>query len=199
MKRAKAVFVAILAFSLAGCVLLGKPKPVPTPPPVPQPAPAPVPPPEPLSIPQTHVDFPAPQTLNPESLVTSPPVEEPAPQVPAKPAPQLPRSHTAAAPPQPKQPVDPPPAEPSRPLVQEILPENVQKQFQSSAEKHMADTNALLVAPHRRLNANERRMEGDIRQFLELSRQAVSSGDMRSADQLAERAYILAKELLGGK
>jgi hypothetical protein len=198
MKRAKVVLVAILAFSLAGCVLLGKPKAVPTPPPLPQPAPAPAPPPEQLSIPQTHVDLPTPQPVNPDSLVTSPPVEEPAPQVPAKPAPQQQRPHPAAAPPQPK-PADPPPVEPARPPVQEILPENVQKQFQSSAEKHIADTKGLLAAPHRRLNANERRMEGDINQFLELSKQAVASGDMRSADQLAERAYILAKELLGGK
>jgi len=57
----------------------------------------------------------------------------------------------------------------------------------------------LTAAQQRHLTANERRMVRDINQFLNQSDQAEASGDMRSADQNAERSYILAKELQSGK
>ena len=121
---------------------------------------------------------------------------EPPPPAQPKPAP-APARRTPG--PQPK-PADPPPSEPSRPPIQEILPADVQKQFQASAQKHKADTRALVVEAQRRhLTANERRVLVDIDQFARLSDQAEKSGDTRSADQLAERAHILAKELQSGK
>jgi hypothetical protein len=77
----------------------------------------------------------------------------------------------------------------------------VEKQFEASAQKHKADTLALLAEAQRRgrLTATERRVIADINQFLKQSEQAEKDKDMRSADRLAERAYILAKELQNGK
>lgn len=194
MRRAKVVLVAAMAISLAGCVLSGKPKTVAAAPAPPKPS-APAPPPEPLSIPQTRVDLPAPQPVNPEALATAPPVE-PAPPVPVKPAQPAQRgNHTAAPPPKP---AEQPPADPPRQPIREILPADEQKHFQAHAEQRQADTRALLAGAKPR-SATERRMVGDINQFLKQSVQAEASGDMRSADQLAERAYILAKELQSGK
>jgi hypothetical protein len=96
--------------------------------------------------------------------------------------------------------VEQPAPEPARPPIQEILPADVAKQLQASAQKHQADARSLLAAAQRRLlSAGERRKVADIDQFLKQSEQAELSQDMRSADQLAERAYILAKELQSGK
>ena len=72
MTRATVVLVAALAIPLAGCAWSGKPKAAVIPAP-PQPA-APAPAPEPLSIPQTRVDLPPPQPLDPAAVVTAAPV-----------------------------------------------------------------------------------------------------------------------------
>ena len=195
MRRVKVVLVAALAIPLAGCLLSGKPKTVAAPAP-PQPA-APAAPPEPLSIPQTHVDLPAPQTVVPEALATAPP-EQPAPQVQVKPA--APPPKPAQSPVQQPKPVDQPPPEPLRPPIQEILPAEVENTLKKQLQEHKEGTEALLAGAGRRnLNGNERRMEALIKQFLTQSAQAETTGDLRSADRLAERAYILAKELQSGK
>jgi hypothetical protein len=199
MRRAKVALVAALAIPLAGCVWSGKPKTVATVPAPPMPA-APAPPREPLSIPQTHVILPAPQPVNPEALVTAPPAE-PAPPVQVRPA-APPPSRPAHAQTQPPKPVDPPPPEPSRPPIQEILPADEEKQFQVHAEQRQAAARALLAVAAKgrgHLTAKEKKAMADIDQFLKQSEQAEASKDMRSADQLADRAYILAKELQSGK
>ncbi len=200
MRRAKVVLVAALAIPLAGCLLSGKPKTVAATPAPPVPA-APAPPPEPLSIPQTQVNLPAPQPLDPAALATAPPVAAPQPGTPKPAAPPQRAVRPAPAPqPKPPEPVETPAPEP-RPPIQEILPANVEKEFEASAQKHKTDTRALLAEAQRRghLTANERRVIADIYQFLKQSDQAESNKDMRSADRLAERAHILAKELEGGK
>jgi len=201
MRRAKVVLVAALAIPLAGCLLSGKPKTVAATPAPPVPA-APAPPPEPLSIPQTQVNLPAPQPLDLAALVTAPQVEAPLPVTPKPAVPPPQRAVRTAPAPQPKppEPVETPAPEP-RPPIQEILPANVEKEFEASAQKHKTDTRALLAEAQRRghLTANERRLIADIYQFLKQSDQAESNKDMRSADRLAERSYLLAKELQGGK
>jgi hypothetical protein len=192
MRPAEVILVAAMAISLAGCVTAGKPKPVAAVPAPPQPVVA-APAPQPLSIPQTRVDLPAPQPVNPQALATAPPAEPPAPVQPKAAAAPVRRAPA----PQPK--ADPQP-EPSRPPIQEILPAEVQKQLQASAQRHKAEIRTLLAqAQRRRLTAAERGAVARINQFVKLSDDAEKSGDMRSADELAERAHILAKELQSGQ
>jgi hypothetical protein len=201
MRRLKVILVAAMAIPLAGCLLIGKPKALPAAPAPPQPV-APATPQE-LSIPQTDVDLP-PRQNDPDKKAfnTQAPVE-PAPEVEPKPAPPQPAQQHVQHPPPvqaPKPVVETPPAEPSRPPIQEILPPDEEKRLQHSAEGHRAETGALLaVARRRHLTAKENQKVEDINQFLKQSEQAESNKDMRSADQLAERAYILAKELQGGR
>jgi hypothetical protein len=204
MRRAKIVLVAILTIALAGCVLSGKPKTVAAPPAVPQPVAA-TKPPEPLSIPQTDVKLPAPQPVVRDALNTTTP-EEPPPPAPAKP----PASTTPRAPsrpggaPLPKTPPELPPAaapepeQPPRAPIQEILSPDEQKSYKDRAHKFQTDTHSLLSGAKLH-TTNQKRQEQEINNFLKQSEQAESSGDLRLALQLAERAYTLAKELQGGK
>jgi hypothetical protein len=197
MKRLKVILVAAMAIPLAGCLLIGKPKALPAPPAPPQPA-APATPQE-LSIPQTQVYLPPRQVPKNEAFNTAQ-APEPAPEVEPKPAPPQPHTPRAAPPQAPKPVVETPPSEPPRPPIQEILPPDEEKRLQHSAEGHRADTLALLaVARRRHLTARENQKVEDINQFLKQSEQAETGKDMRSADQLAERAHILAKELQGGR
>lgn len=197
MRRVEVILVAAMALSLGGCAPLGKKKPVAVAPAPPQPPP-PAPAPQPLSIPQTQVELPAPQPVDPDALATAPPAEPPAPAQP-KPVP-APVRRAPPQPPQPKADPAPPPPEPTRPPIQEVLPAEVRKQLQASAQRHKAETRALLTqAQRRRLTASERSTVARINQFVKLSDDAEQSGDMRSADELAERAHILAKELQSGR
>jgi len=198
MRCAKVVLVAVITIPLAGCVLSGQPKTVPTGPAPPQAA-APVPPPEPLSIPQTHVELPAPQPLNPDALNTAQTVET-APPAPAKPPAQT-KAPQHLAPAQPKPPDPQPQAEPEQPPrtpIQEILTDDEKRVLRDRAHGHRAEAGSLLASAKPR-NANQRRAEAEIRQFLKQSTEAESAGDMRLADQLAERADTLAKELQSAK
>jgi hypothetical protein len=200
MRRILIILLAAITLILSGCVLNGKPKAVAAPAVVPQPAVA-APPPEPLSTPQTQVQLPAPQPWNPDALNTAPP-PEPTPQPTPKPAQQTTRRPPPApAAPKPVEPtVEAPPVEPSRPPIQEILPADEQKRLQVSAQKHKEEVRALMAAAmRRRRTANENNTIKNITQLLKLSDQAENSGDMRSADEFAEKAYFLAKDLPSGK
>ena len=112
MRSGKAVTVVLLAISLAGCVLRGKPPvaasvPVaPAPTPLPKP---PAPPPEPLSEPQTKVTLPAPQPLTPEAYASTLPPDEP------PPPPSNPRPTTRSG--------GRPPAAAPKPVARQALPE----------------------------------------------------------------------------
>jgi hypothetical protein len=72
----------------------------------------------------------------------------------------------------------------ARQPIQEILPADEKKRLQDSAEDSR-NRARLLVMP--------------VEQFLKQSLQAEAGGDLRLADQLAQRAYTLAKDLAGGK
>jgi hypothetical protein len=188
-----------MTIPLAGCLLNGKPKTLAGAPAPPQTA-APAPPAEPLSIPQTHVDLPAPQPLNPDALATAQPVETPPPAQPKPAPPQKPAHTPAASSAKPSDPQTPAaePEQPTRPQIQEILPPDEESRLRDSAHGHQAQAAALLAAA-KPTTANQRRAEAEIRQFLKQSVEAETAGDMRLADQLAERANILAKELQSGK
>jgi hypothetical protein len=144
------------------------------------------------------------QALNPDALKTAPQVE--ATQVQAK------QVTTTAPPPhqnrtQPAKPPDPPatvpdttPAPEPRPLIQEIVPADVQKQLEVKAEDYKAQVGTLLAAAHRHgLNSSERNTEQSIKNMLKLADQAEANKDMRAAAEYAEKAYVLAKELRSGK
>jgi hypothetical protein len=201
MRHAQLILVAAIAIPLAGCVLSGKPKPVAAAPAPPQPA-APAPPPEPLSIPQTQVQLPAPQPLNPDALNTES-HEEPAAQVQPKPTPPPPRAaHPTNA--GPAKPADTPPVtdqqpapEPARTLIHEVLPEDQRNRLRDDAHSHQDQTRKILAEVRPR--KNQMRARNEIEQFLKQSQDAETAGDMRLADQLAERAHTLAKELQSGK
>lgn len=192
MRRVEIILVAAVAFSLVGCALSGKPKPVAATPAPPQPAAAPAQP--ALSIPQTQVYLPAPQPVDPEALATAPLAEAPAPAQPR------PVAAPARRPPAAQPKAEPAPAEPpARPPIQEVLPAREQKRLQVSAQKHKAAIRAVLAqVQRRRLTDAEQSTIAHVYQFVKLSDDAEKSGDMRSADELAERAHILAKELQSG-
>jgi hypothetical protein len=200
MTRVQVVLVAVITIPLAGCVLSGKPKTVAATPAPPQRA-APAPPPEPLSIPQTQVVLPAPQPVDLKALETTTPPVEPAPPAPVRPAapPPRPRNPPANLP---RTPDPPPPAaepeQPPRPPIQEMLSPDAQKQLRDSAHDHRDGARHLLAGAKIR-TANQKRAKTEIDQFLKQSEDAENTGDMRLADQLAERAHILAKELQSGK
>jgi len=204
MTRAQVLLVAVLAIPLAGCVLGGKPKTVAAAPAPPRPAVPPLPP-EPLSIPQTQVELPAPQTLNPDALITAP-QEETRPQAQTKPATPTTRAPHPPAP-QPRatdtqSPVPEPaaeqPTEPARAPIHEIMPDAERNRLRDEAHGHQEETRKLLREAKPK-TANQKRAKDEIDQFLKQSQDAENAGDMRLADQLAERAHILAKELESGK
>src|SRR5690242_19185411 len=94
MSGVSKIVIVVLAWSLASCEMspLGRAKTPPTPAPEAaktEPPPAPSVPSEPLSIPQTQVQLPRPQPIDPEALAT-PPVT-----VAAEPASQRPPHRTA--------------------------------------------------------------------------------------------------------
>jgi hypothetical protein len=197
MRRAKIILVAALALFLAGCILKGKPKTIAPPPTAPPPA-APAQPPEPLSIPQTQEQLPPYQILKPDALKEAdPPAQaKPAPAVlpPTKPKPPVGPTKPAETAPDPQAP------EPRSP-IREILPADVEKQFQDSAERHKLETRNLLATARKRggLNANEKSTIDTINELLRQCDQFEKSRDMRSADEYAEKAYLLAKDLQNGK
>jgi hypothetical protein len=205
MTRAQVLLVAVLAIPLAGCVLGDKPKTVAAASAPPKPAVPPAPP-EPLSIPQTQVELPAPQTLDPGALTTTP-QEEPPPQAQTKPAapankpPRLPAASSnkpADTQPPVPEPAAEQPAEPTRPAIHEIMPDAEKNRLRDEAHGHQAETRKLLREAKPK-TANQKRAKDEINLFLKQSQEAETAGDMRMADQLAERAHILAKELESGR
>ena len=111
MKLTEAILAACMAMSLAGCALRGAPKTAHTTPPAPNPVvtqAVPPPPPAPLSIPQTNVDLPKSQPLDPEALVTLPPPPEPPAETST--ATRSPRRPPGAVPTAPPRTETPPPA-----------------------------------------------------------------------------------------
>src|ERR1035438_6986468 len=199
--KATALLTALLSILLAGCELRGKPAksaaPAPPPKPVASAAPAPAPPPA-LSIPQTRVELPKPQPVDPAALETEATPPEPLPAV-AAPA-RSRRATPAASQPAPASPpAATPPPEP-RETVQEIVSPAEVKRLQDQAQARRNEVKQILDRLGRRqLTGTQRNVVATIRNFLTLSGEAEKHNDMRQADALAERAQILAKELQSGK
>ncbi len=209
MRLASKILVGILALALSACDMkLVRAK---TPPPPQQPVEAKVeqpPPPdpapnEPLSIPQTQVRLPRPQPIDPEALAT-PPVSAPseAPRPPRhaakRPAPQPP----VTLPAKPEPPVEtaevPPPAtEPARPRIEPVLPAEQRRQLTEDIASRLHEVDKILsgVLARKLTNAQKDTVER-IQNFENLSHQASDRGDTQQASALADRALLLARELV---
>lgn len=193
MKPVEAILGAALLAGLAGCAARAKQPVIAAVPAVP------TPPPPPLSIPQTQVQLPPSQALDPDAFATAQPALAPPPATPPpvvnKP-PQTTRHNLTAQP----KPDLAPPAEAARQPIQEILPPNLQQKYKRTAEKNRRQALQLMTqAQGRTLTADEQALITRINQYVKSSSDAEANGDLRSADELAGRAYILAKDLQSGK
>jgi hypothetical protein len=205
--KAKALLTVVAGIVLAGCSLRGKPAKTAIVPAAPKPvvAPAPAPPPPALSIPQTRVELPKPQPVDPAALATEPrPPELPEPEPPPAAAPARPRRTSPAA----SQPASPAAATPAaatpppetRETFQEIVSPAELKRLQDQALARRREANQILDQLSRRqLTSAEQGVAATIRNFLALSEAAEKHNDPRQANALAERAQIFAKELQSGK
>ena len=200
MKRTEAILVGCLAISLAGCALGGAPKIAKAPPPAPQPVAAPPPAlPEPLSIPQTNVELPAPQPLDPEALATLPPPPEPLPEPVTLRRPRRPTPATSSPPPKPEAGLAP--AEPEeRPAIQEIIPAPEQQRLHDSVLRRKAEiTQILNLTNSRRPSKLQQGVVHMITDLVKVATEAENHGDLKQADANLERAQVLARELQNAK
>lgn len=207
MRAEAAIFAASLALALAGCSLRGNPNTAQAAPPTPAPAakPAPSLAPQTLSVPQTRVQLPAPQPLDPDALAAvdaePQPVEQPA--APSNTTRRAPGTRVVATP-RAADPPSPAPAtaepEPRQP-VQEVMSPDQKKILQDAAEQRKRDAKALLDQATRghSLTAAEKKTAQSIEQLLRSSEDSAAKGDMQTASELANKALILARDLQNGR
>ena len=172
-----------------------------TPPPPPPPAAVqPQVPDQPLSVPQTAVELPSPQLVNPEAVphpeAEQVSVEKPAP-APAQAPQQTPKKSQTSrgeendvSTPSPAVNEEPPPAR-----FQPILTSDEQKRLQSLIDARRREIDDKKKAALRHPSVQNKSLIERIESFLGLSKQAADQGDLTQADALSERAWILAKEL----
>jgi hypothetical protein len=197
------LFAALLL--VPACANRGKKAAVPATPPAPKPTIAAVPPtpPPPLSDPQTRIELPPPQPINPAAL----PAENPSQDA------QQPNTRPVAGPhratpppvtpPPAAAPAAPPPAaatEPPRGAIQEMISPQELKRLQDQIQGRRREViQVLQQVSRRRLGPAQQNAVKNIRNFLALSDEAEKRNDVRQADALAERAQILARDLQNGK
>jgi hypothetical protein len=93
-----------------------------------------------------------------------------------------------------------PAVEPPRPAVQEIVPQAETKRLQEQAQGRRREVKQILDQLSRRqLSDPQKDVAATIRSFVTLSEEAEQHNDPRQAVALAERAWILAKELQSEK
>lgn len=195
--------VLLMAVLLTGCSLRGRKQAAVPPPPKPaaqQPAPEPQ-----LSIPQTSVNLPAAQSVNPGAIPPAPPVQQTTEEK-ADAAPDTKKPVRRAGPPagatkpepEPEQ-APPPPAETvvvEQPPFQPILSSAEEKRLQDAiAERRRDIAGRLARAKGGRLSDHDQSLIDRINSFLRLSADAAERRDYTQADALCERAQILAREL----
>jgi hypothetical protein len=201
MRKASACIVVTLSVAACGCVMSAKNAKTVTPAPIvtkPAAPPPPAPPPEPLSVTQTQVELPRPQALDPAALSADTPV-----QVEPPPAPTPSRPSTTRRPPRTETaPPATPPATPAEaaPAIREIIPPAESKRLQEQAQMRRREVLGILdQLTHRNLSNAERDVVTRINGFLNDSLDAEKKNDMKLADALADRAQVLAKDLINAK
>ena len=202
--RARAVVpaAAVLALGLTGCATVGRiGLPAPSPSPVraaevaevaelPLPSANAVPPPAPLS---PQPELPPPPPAPPEPTLVKPPPTAMTPPVPTSPA--TPSSPPVLSPPAAAAPAVPP-APPPRILGQQVSSED-EKRIQGDAQRRIDRTERLVK------QIDERRLVGEqhqnlltVQSFLVKAREALTEKDVQRALTLADKAYLLAEELV---
>jgi len=187
---------AVLALGLTGCATVGRiALPVPSPPPVraaevaalPPSSEHVGPPPAPLS-PQPDLP-PAPPAPPAPTLVKPPPPAVPAP---VTSSPVTPSSPAAPSPPGPAV----PPAPPPRILGQQVSSED-EKRIQGDAQRRIDRTERLVKQiDQRRLIGDQHQNLLTVQSFLVKAREALSEKDVQRALTLADKAFLLAEELV---
>jgi hypothetical protein len=162
---------------------------------------------EPLSIPQTQVRLPSPQPIDPEALAT-PPVYVPAEQSQASKTRrgikrQGPQPASAPSPGKPEtvETVDPPPAaETPRPPIGPVLSDEERHRMNEDIYARLKNVDLLLakISALHPTEAEKASVER-ILSFQKLSREAVERGEIQQASALADRAVLLAQEVLHGR
>ena len=188
------VFLCLM--ELAGCTLRGQKQAVAPPPPKPAVVQPPAPEPQ-LSIPQTVVQLPSAQPVNPDAI----------PPAPVGPPPAAEKAETTIAPKPARRASPPKPVETeaeapaAAPAVEEpapfqpILSGEEQKRLQGAIETRKREIDERLTRAKGRLSDHDRTLVDRINSFLTLSAKAAQRGDYTQADALSERALILAREL----
>lgn len=203
MKHSRTILVGCLTIFLAGCVLRGTPKVAKVTPPPPKPVVVPPPEsPKQLSTPQTNVELPAYQPLNPEALLTLPPPPEPVPEPAVLRRPRrTPTVVSNPAAPKPEASITPPEQAEERPAIQEIIPPEEQARLKDSVEKRKIEVNQILNSFNSRHPATQQQRNKIryVRSFLDVAIDAANHGDLKQADAYAEKAQVLARELQSGK
>jgi len=207
MRLASKILIGILALALSACDMkLTRAKTPPPPQPTATKAESPPDPAasEPLSIPQTQVRLPRPQPIDPEALATPPstPSEPSAPRPSHRAAKRPTPSPPAAVPAKPEPPVEtaeaPPAAtEPARPRIEPVLPAEQRRQLTEDISSRLHEVDQILsrISVQRLTDAQKDSVER-IRNFTNLSHQALERGDTQQASALADRALLLARELV---
>uniref|UniRef100_Q01PT0 Uncharacterized protein n=1 Tax=Solibacter usitatus (strain Ellin6076) TaxID=234267 RepID=Q01PT0_SOLUE len=195
--------VVLIIVSLLGLVSCAKRAPkaaVPVTPVAPKPvAPTPSPPP-PLSTPQTRVELPEPQPLDPAALKTESTAQDTPPVVKPPAAPRRPQPAPAVAPPATPPPAATAPAESPRIAIQEVISPTEFKRLQDQVQGRRREVNQILEQLSKRKPVRgQQTIVNDIRNFMALSDEAEKRNDIRQADAFAERAQILARDLQNGK
>lgn len=198
-----------LSLSVTGCALRGQKQadlqPVPQPAPV-QPPPAPEPQ---FSIPQTTVQLPSQQPVNPEAVhqaqldraQRAPADKPPEPPSPPKPAPRRPAATPAQPPPAKEAEADAqppttatPPAE-ETPQFQPILKDDEKARLKNAIDARQREIDGWLGRAKVHVNDHNKSLIERIQSFLSLTKQAIDRGDLTQADALSDRALLLAREL----
>ena len=196
--------VVLIIVSLLGLVSCAKRAPkaaVPVTPVAPKPvAPAPPPPPPPLSTPQTRVELPEYQPLDPAALNTQSTAQDTPPVVKPPAAPRKPQPAPAVPPPATPPPATTAPAESPRIAIQEVISPVEFKRLQDQVQGRRREVNQILEQLGKRKPVRgQQTIVNDIRNFMSLSDEAEKRNDIRQADAFAERAQILARDLQNGK
>ena len=185
---------AVLALGLGGCATVGRVGlPAPSPPPV-RAAEVAAPPPASVSV-----EPPPTPPLSPQPELPPPPPAPPAPTL-VKPPPA---AMTPAAPSSPAAPSAPaaagpaaPPAPAPRVLGQQVSSED-EKRIQGDAQRRIDRTERLVKQiDQRRLIGDQHQNLLTVQSFLVKAREALSEKDVQRALTLADKAFLLAEELV---
>jgi hypothetical protein len=207
MRRILKLIIGVMALLLSGCEMK-IPHAKPAAPPQPAAAKA-EPPPEPasndpLSIPQTQVRLPNPQPIDPDALAPPPvpPAETAQPHPSRRPKRQAPQPASASPPGKPEtvESADAPPSTEERPPIGPVLSDDERRRQNEDISSRLKDVDQMLGRLSTlRLSDAEKNSVERIRSFQKLARDAQEHGQIQQASALAERAVLLAQEVLRGR